>query len=354
MADILTGPNDLTPEWLTGALRAADVLARGRVVDVEAGATERQLRSLTTRVSVSYSDDAPSDAPTRLFLKVATTSTRRSPASSPNPEVVFYTSVANQMPAPPVPRCFHAAESAEEERLHLLLEDHSDTHGNSEWPIPPSEGHCHDFVEALAVFHAWWWDREALDRASRRPGAADFTDMAKALDAQLPRLFDVIGDRLAKTDRDSYERVVHGAAPLLAERFASNGALTLAHGDAHFWNVLLPFERGASGPLFVDWADNQIAPGVMDLAYAIALHWHPERRARLEQPLLRRYHRTLQANGVSKYSWDDLLADYRLFALRNMLIPVGQWDRGLPAYIWWGHLERGLLAARDLQAFDLI
>jgi len=36
--------------------------------------------------------------------------------------------------------------------------------------------------------------------------------------------------------------------------------------------------------------------------YMMAVHWYPERRARLEAPLLERYHAGLCARGVTDYS----------------------------------------------------
>jgi hypothetical protein len=43
----------------------------------------------------------------------------------------------------------------------------------------------------------------------------------------------------------------------------------------------------------------------------MAVHWYPERRRRLEQPLLDRYHAGLVAHGVTDYD-RAALADGRL------------------------------------------
>jgi hypothetical protein len=137
-------------------------------------------------------------------------------------------------------------------------------------------------IDALASVHAWWWDHEALDEVRERSVEADLVRLARELDSRLPRFLDFLGDRLSTKARATYELVVPGALPLLAERAFSGHHLTLVHGDAHF------------------------------------------------------------------------LGDYRLFALRNLLIPPTQWATGLAAYIWWGHLERALLTAEDLGALELL
>ena len=86
----------------------------------------------------------------------------------------------------------------------------------------------------------------------------------------------------------------------------------------------------------------------MDLAYLMAVHWFPDRRARLEQPLLRRYHRRLEEHGVQGYSWDDCWLDYRYSVFRCLQIPLWQRSAGFPAASWWSHLERTLAAYDSL------
>lgn len=86
----------------------------------------------------------------------------------------------------------------------------------------------------------------------------------------------------------------------------------------------------------------------------MALHRYPERRARLEQPLLRGYHEQLVTYGVGGYSFEALLDDYRLSALWQMTIPVWQATAKLPAPIWWSHFERAMLAFEDLRCADLL
>jgi hypothetical protein len=80
----------------------------------------------------------------------------------------------------------------------------------------------------------------------------------------------------------------------------------------------------------------------------------PERRRRLEQPLLDRYHAALVAHGVSGYDRQALAADYRTSVLWQLTTPVWQAEHDLPAVIWWSHLERIFLAVDDLGCRDLL
>jgi hypothetical protein len=66
----------------------------------------------------------------------------------------------------------------------------------------------------------------------------------------------------------------------------------------------------------IDWDAWRLDLGAEDLAYMMALHWYPERRRRVEMPLLRRYHEALTSHGVSGYGFEFTLGG--LPALRHL------------------------------------
>src|SRR5262249_51134918 len=126
------------------------------------------------------------------------------------------------------------------------------------------------------------------------------------------------------------------------------------NGDAHVWNLLYPRDASSLNIRLIDWSGWRIDTATDDLAYMMALHWYPERRRRLERPLLDRYHDGLVAHGVRGYNREALTEDYRLSALWQILTPVWQAAHKLPAVIWWGHLERSMLAVDDLGCRELL
>jgi hypothetical protein len=73
----------------------------------------------------------------------------------------------------------------------------------------------------------------------------------------------------------------------------------------------------------------------------MAVHWYPERRARLEA-------RLLCTDGVTDYSLERLWEDYRLSVIGHLAIPIWQQTPGLPPAIWWSHLHRIIAAFEDL------
>jgi hypothetical protein len=86
----------------------------------------------------------------------------------------------------------------------------------------------------------------------------------------------------------------------------------------------------------------------------MAVHWYPDRRIRLERPLLDRYHAALTSHGVEGYDRRALDDDYRLSVLWHITTPVWQAAYNIPPVIWWNNLERVLLAVEDLGCRDLL
>ena len=124
-------------------------------------------------------------------------------------------------------------------------------------------------------------------------------------------------------------------------------------GDAHVWNCFLPRDGGAEPRLF-DWDSWKIDVGASDLAHMMTVHWYPDRRRRIEQPLLDRYFAALLAGGVAGYDRRALDDDYRFAALWQITWPVWQEAGGVPVQIWWNNLERVMLAFDDLGCIDLL
>ena len=208
-------------------------------------------------------------------------------------------------------------------------------------------------LAARARFHAAWWDDPRLGRSI---GILHDETTAEAytrdLTTHFTRFVDLLGDRLTK-ERGSIFELYLSAAPRLFGRHRSHRNLTIMHGDAHVWNVFLPRDGGGDVRLF-DWDGWRVSIASGDLAYMMATHWYPERRRLLERMLLDQYYAVLLENGVRGYSRDDLDNDYKLSALMQIATPVWQMAYNIPPWVWWGHLERVMLAFDDLGCRDLL
>jgi thiamine kinase-like enzyme len=350
---VVTGSEDLTPDHLTERLRASGVLPCGRATAVRAGERRTTILSTIVPLRVEYSPEAPAEAPTRLLMKATRGGLNAGLRSVGEREVAFYRDAAPLMPGGPFPRCYDAEFSSG--TFHLLLEDLSETHMIlSEWPLPPSVEACERIVDTWAAFHAFWWRHPRLGRevGTFLDGGA-VAKMASENRERYARFAETLGDRLWPEARAIYACVLDDYARLYtpARLYA---AYTLVHGDAHVWNLLYPRDRAGSGIRFIDWDGWRVGRAASDLAYMMAVHWYPERRARLEAPLLERYHAGLRAHGVTDYSLDRLWEDYRLLVVGHLWTPVWQQTHGLHASIWWPHLHRVLAAFEDLDCAALL
>jgi thiamine kinase-like enzyme len=249
-----------------------------------------------------------------------------------------------------VPRCFETVDATGSTAWHLLLEDLTDSHFiATTWPLPPSREQCENIVQAWARFHAAWWDDPRLgasvgDAAWWERYLGDFS---KRYEAFINRF----GEYIPRERRDLYERLIE-QMPYLLARMVARRNLTVIHGDAHWWNLFLPQQADGDEVRFIDWETWHVSVATMDLAYMIAMHWYPDRRSRIEGPLLDRYHAELLTQGVSGYDREALHDDYRLSALWLITRPVGQALLNIGPAVWWNNLKRIMLAVDDLGCRD--
>jgi Phosphotransferase enzyme family len=348
---IITDVAQVTPAWLTSVLRNQGCLPQGCILDLTSE-PPRAAGSIVIRLLLRYSPDTPAAAPRRLILKMP-----RPDALNANAhEVTFYTQIATSMPTPPVLRCYDAQYSDAASRFHLLLEDLSATH-RSHPPsmVPASQAHAELIVDALAQIHAFWWGHARLGRdVGTAPTTAALQHALEADSQTFEAFADFLGDRLSRERRRIFERVMADLLPLHAARLTDVRHLTLIHDDPHPGNFLYPDNPALHTLRIIDWKSWQIAHGVSDLAHMMAVFWFPERRARLERLLLQHYQTCLEAHGVTGYAWDTCWHDYRVAVMRYLFYPIWQWSTNHPDSIWWGHLERLLLAFDDLACFELL
>ncbi len=339
-------PRAARAEPLTDALQRMGALKDGCVRDVVVEKSPAQFVSNIVRLRLTY--DGAASGPASLILK---TGLPDGPSSGGKREVAFYTHVTPAMSGRFVPRCFEAFSDADTNAWHLLLEDLAETHFiSAPWPLPPKTEQCDSIVITRARFHAEWWDDPRL---GEDVGAWPDTDAyLRALDSQIVKFFDSMGERLSRERRDFFAQLLD-AAPRLFARYHSHRNMTVIQGDAHIWNNFLPHDGGEDVRIF-DWDSWRINIGSTDLARMMAALWYPEQRCWRERQLLDRYHDTLVACGVKDYDRAALNNDYRLSVLWQVTNPVWLEAAKIPPVIWWNDLERIFLAIDDLGCRELL
>ncbi|MCK1589813.1 ecdysteroid 22-kinase family protein [Bradyrhizobium sp. 169] len=339
---------------LTAALRRGGVLDAGAVREVKVLHQYPAMVSHVIRLGLRYVGEA-AGSPHSVILKIPNPAYAKSLANSGRQEVAFYTRLAPNMPSHIVPRCYDGHFDEESQDWHLLLEDLTDSHDvAADWPLPPSRDQAMAIVTALARWHASWWDHAGLgDTIGTWMSLDDTASLIETFAGHYDRFADLLGDRLSEERRTLYRRFIDKAEQLL-QRYHSHRHVTIAHGDAHTWNFLLPRAGIADAVRIFDFDHWRINVPTHDLAYMMATQWYPERRQALERPLLNRYHEMLMAHGVSGYTRGALDQDYRRSVLWHNTKPVWQWSINIPPVIWWNNLERVMMAVEDLGCEEIL
>ena len=347
-------PKAADAEPLTFALRRAGVLGRSRVCNVVVESSFPAAVSRVVRLRLAY-EPADEGAPRSVVFKTARPESVGRESIGGRQEVAFYAQVAPAMSARVVPRCFDAQWNEETEDWHLVLEDLSESHCSpTAWPLPPTMEQCGSILGTLARFHAEWWDDPRLGVSiGTWLDATTLDQQLQGFSERFAAFTDRLGERLSGERRDLYRRLLD-RVPRLYARYHAHRNVTLVHGDAHFWNILLPKAEGSDDIRIFDWSAWRTGIPSNDLAYMMAMHWYPDLRRRREKLLLDRYHAALLAHGVRSYTRRSLDDDYRLSVLLQILTPVLQEAFGIPPWTWWNNLERILLAVDDLGCRELL
>ena len=227
------------PGYLTAALRKAGALDAGAVREVKVLHERDTVVSRIIRLGLRYVGES-TGAPQTLILKTPHADFAKPLAHGGRHEVTFYTKLAPDMPPGLVPRCFDGQFDEENLTWHLLLEDLTDSHEvAAQWPLPPSREQAIAIVTTLAGWHAAWWDHPSLgDTVGSWMSADDMSKLMETFAGHYDRFADLLGDRLSEERRILYRRFIEQSDRLL-ERYHSHRHLSIAHGDAHAYSLVL-------------------------------------------------------------------------------------------------------------------
>lgn len=357
-SDHATEAAAITPSWLTAVLGRAGVSPNVKVRRLHLLSRQRTAGGSLAHFDVDYTGASPHDLPSRIVVKLPRPDRPVDLMDSVGQkEVTFYREIAPSLSGVSIPRCLAAATGGPG-HWYVILEDLSDTHSQTQWPIPPSKAGCAAAIDALAGLHASLWGSPQFEAvAGGPPGARQIVDDTRRAADLAQRFVTFLDDRLSPTRRHSFDQTVAGL-PRIWQWWCDPSSRILVHGDAHAWNMLFPLPTAGGSPSesvsLIDWQNWQVAPPAFDLATFMALDWYPARRARMELPLLQRYHRRLCALGVHDYPWEACHREYRLATANTLFTCAWRWSNGTEALYWWPHLECALSAFEDLDCASLL
>ena len=310
--NIPDGPEELTPCWLTGALRESGVITEATVESarVDPASVRKGNLSRLDRIVLEYDRGEPG-APASIISKFhpSEIGLRKFVAEANRTEVRFYEEVAPNIEMR-TPRRYFSAFDADSGKSLLLLEDLGGYRVADEIPgCTVAEAEL--ITDRLAGLHAEWWDSPRLDRLDwLRPFNKSFSVVltghpVRSFDGPLPEPVREIGAAIKERYMDLFD-------------LQSRPPLTIALNDIKIRHVLFSPEPGSGGFAVVDFQLVVRARGVLDLARFYGGSLDTQLRRSSEMRLLRSYHDSLLASGVEGYSFEECLTDYRLGHLQNL------------------------------------
>ena len=349
--------DDISPAWLTGALRASGAIREAAVVGraIEPIGVGVGFLGQLARVRPSYDRPEPG-APPSMIAKLPTLD----PGGREicrifqfyQREIGFYRDLAPGFPLR-VPRCYHSAMDESADEYVILLEDLAGLRmGDDVAGCGAAE--AERAVRTLARLHAWWWEHPRLAGLAWMPDVnAPVHQFAQpAYTASLEPFLQLFGDRLSPRMRGIAEDMRDHVIDLLD---ATAGApRTVIHGDYRLDNLFFGDDELA----VIDWQISCRGRGVFDVAYFLSGSVDATLRRQEEMRLLRLWHEIATA-GRPGYSFDDALTDYRrcvLYCNVYTVIATGTLDpaneRGMALFHAW--LGRRVTAIEELDAGDLM
>ena len=317
MTDFPTGPEALGPDELTHYLRAAGLLAGGRVTGARFELIGTGKLGYNARYFLSYGGDA-GGAPSTLVAKFPASDERtRSLAGAMGlyyKEAMFYRVLAPRTSIR-IPAVYGSEISADRLSFLLLLEDLA--------PAEPGvqmvgETRAHTVLalrEAVKLAAAFYGDDSILDmdHVGRAHGKnADFAQML-LVDAW-PGFVDRFGHGLDRGQLAFGERYV---ANFSSAASSYEGATTLVHGDFRSENILF----GSDTATIVDWQTVAVSSPLTDVSYFMGGSIEADDRTAWERDLLSGCRRQFAEAGVElgeSECWDL----YRRGAMHGLIITV--------------------------------
>lgn len=360
--EIPRGPEELSPEWLTSALRGRGVIENARVTGFDSqvvGEGEGFVGTII-RLGLHYDVEEPA-APKSLIAKfpIGIANNRRvgNLLGAYEREVRFYEELAGQVQMR-TPRCFFSAmdpnpfAGREEEgfallgrvpswavrlvlpllmwsagrdkrRYVLFLEDLAPGRfGDQLAGCTPER--AERVLRAAARMHAGYWGDASLD-SRWWIGKVD----------TLPRFGQVLFRRSRSAFRKHYGERLPAHVFELVDWLGVNGPAliarmarcpqTLVHGDYRLDNMCFDDEGDFT---CLDWQGPSQGPGEQDIAYFVSGNLTADVARECQDDLLRAYYDELVANGVRDHSFEACRHAYQLSVLHvaYRMIPIDLMD----------------------------
>ncbi len=305
-------PEQLTTDWLNTSLTDG-VFEGARITDFEispVGASVGFLGDIF-RVQPQYAA-ADESYPSSFIIKFPTVrDANRETGNSVyayEREAMFYRHCANTNPANP-PVHYHSAGTGRENEFLVVMEDLDGSRFVEQVRgIEPED--AMRVVKSLAGMHAFYWQSPQL---ASMEWLRSYGEWADIYPGQIETGWPLYKKYFSYVIPDEFLPLFPKANAMTADIFRyfhRERPMTLIHGDARMENVA--FSEPDNEVRFYDWQLVSTGPGAYDLLYFFCSSLESAMWKRDGRELVKCYHDTLVAKGVSNYSAADLHEDMKL------------------------------------------
>jgi len=311
-------PNEITPEWLTYALRAGGVIKKASIKNLkrEILGSGKGFLSSAVRVNIEY-DKVEWNAPKSVVVKIEPESKVQQDIGYKlhafQREIRFYKEVAKNTPIR-LPILYFSVD--EPPAYSIVMEDLSSfTPGDQ--VIGMGENLVLSTVEALARLQSKYWNNSALDALKWMPTTNGiFVDYVEKWDSFVKHFGSFVDPQALKVG----EKL--GPSISWLEEEISKRPKTIVHSNLKEDNLLFGNPNSDEAVLILDWQTTIRSMGAFDVAFLIGGSELPSERKGHQFEVLRRWYDMLLTEGVEKYPWEDAVRDLRLGALACLCFRV--------------------------------
>ena len=303
-------PEDLTPGWITAALRAAEQDVEVASLTIESFGEGAGMLSRLVRVELEY---LTGDGPKSVVVKLPTPNeaNRQTAINFQNyrREVLFYRHLASQTPAR-MPIVYYA-DIIGLDQFVLVMEDLGGYRlGNQVIGATAEEARV--AMTAMAELHAPFWGRvdgPEFDFIPYHHRSYHADALLQGAIAVWDNMVAVAGDALPPEMAGLKDRFL-AALPRLQE-WITAPPRTVVQGDFRMDNLFFG-EPPEQAPIAIcDWQGPLRCKGVHDLAYFLSQSVPSDVRREHERELVTLWHAGLVEGGVTGYSAEQAWEDYR-------------------------------------------
>lgn len=354
MVEIVTHPDEISPQWMTDTLRQSGHLGHGEVSSLEYKIIGTGKMGDNARFTLLY-DGERGAAPDSVIIKFpATDETARAMAGAQGAyynEVMFYRHLADRTEMRTA--AIYANEITEDRLLFMTaMEDMAPAEPGSQL-LGESLEHARVALGEAAKLAVAFYGDETVGQHDfvMNQVRTDGGEFGQALLQQYwPGFLERFGQNITDECREFGAHYVDNHKTF-ATRF--QGPRTVAHGDFRSENILFDGDMACT----VDWQTTSYASPLTDLAYFMGGSVDTEDRRRWERDLVQGYSQALAGLGL-ELGFDECWEQYREQAMHGLMITILGASFSEPAErsdaMFLAMIQRHLQHCVDLRAGDFL